>query len=392
METNGMEVKMNVCAGLDVHAKTVVACVLTGSLNSLRAKKEIRTFGTRTFELRQLGEWLREKNVEKVIMESTGQYWCPIWNVLETFELNLSLANPQRIKGIPGRKTDQKDSEWIAQLGRLGLVASSYIPSREIQELRSLTRTRKSYINERTQHRNRVQNVLQHANIKLADFITDIFTGSGMRCLKILLNGEKITEERIRQILSKRCKHSASDIAEAMSGTLSRNQRILLESHLRSIERIDEEIHVLNEAIEEITSGYGEIMGALQTIPGVKKTGAEIILAEIGPNVEQFSSAKQLAKWAGLCPGSYESGGVRKSAHITSGNKYLKTILYQCGGTAGRSNNPTFSEFYHRISSRGSKKKAMIACAHKILRIVYKILSEQTNRVNEKSSLDAANI
>lgn len=142
METNEMEVKMNVCAGLDVHAKMVVACVLTGSLNSLRAKKEIRTFGTWTFELRQLGKWLREKNVEKVIMESTGQYWCPILNVLEAFDLNLSLANPQRIKGIPGRKTDQKDSEWIAQLGRLGLVASSYIPSQEIQELRSLTRTR----------------------------------------------------------------------------------------------------------------------------------------------------------------------------------------------------------------------------------------------------------
>lgn len=390
METNTMEVKLTVCAGLDVHAKTVVACVLTGSLNSLRAKKESRTFGTRTFELRQLGEWLVEKEVEKVILESTGQYWCPIWNVLETFELNLSLANPQRIKGIPGRKTDQKDSEWIAQLGRLGLVASSYIPSREIQELRSLTRTRKSYINERTQHRNRVQNVLQHANIKLADFITDIFNGSGKRCLELLLTGEKITEQLIRLTISKRCIHSPKDIAESMNGTISNTQRILLESHLRSIERIDDEINVLNKAIGEITSKYAEIMEALQTVPGVKKTGAEVILAEVGPNVEQFADAKQLAKWAGLCPGSYESGGVRKSAHITSGNKYLKTILYQCGGTAGRSNNPTFSEFYDRISRRGSKKKAIIACAHKILRIVYKILSEQTNRENEKTLLAAA--
>lgn len=390
METNTMEVKLTVCAGLDVHAKTVVACVLTGSLNSLRAKKESRTFGTRTFELRQLGEWLVEKKVEKVILESTGQYWCPIWNVLETFELNLSLANPQRIKGIPGRKTDQKDSEWIAQLGRLGLVASSYIPSREIQELRSLTRTRKSYINERTQHRNRVQNVLQHANIKLADFITDIFNGSGKRCLELLLTGEKITEQLIRQTISKRCIHSPKGIAESMNGTISNTQRILLESHLRSIERIDDEINVLNKAIGEITSKYAEIMEALQTVPGVKKTGAEVILAEVGPNVEQFAGAKQLAKWAGLCPGSYESGGVRKSAHITSGNKYLKTILYQCGGTAGRSNNPTFSEFYDRISRRGSKKKAIIACAHKILRLVYKILSEQTNRENEKTLLAAA--
>lgn len=384
METNTVEVKLNVCAGLDVHAKTVVACVLTGSLDSLRAKKEIRTFGTRTFELRQLGEWLAEKKVEKVIMESTGQYWCPIWNVLESFELALSLANPQRIKGIPGRKTDQKDAEWIAQLGRLGLVASSYIPSREIQELRSLTRTRKSYINERTQHRNRVQNVLQHANIKLADFLTDIFNGSGKRCLELLLTGEKITEELVRRTISKRCKHSPADITESMDGTISKTQRILLDSHLRSLERIDEEIHVLNEAIEEITSEYAEIMDALQTIPGVKKTGAEIILAEIGPNVEQFSTVKQLASWAGLCPGSYESGGVRKSAHIRPGNKYLKTILYQCGGAAGRSNHPKFSEFYNRISMRGSKKKAIIACAHKILRIVYKILSEQTNRVPKK--------
>lgn len=143
METNIVEIKLNVCAGLDVHAKTVVACVLTGSRDSLRAKKEIRTFGTRTFELKLLGEWLVEKNVEKVIMESTDQYWCPIWNILESFGLNLSLANSQRIKGIPGRKTDQKNSKWIAQLGRLGLVASSYVPSPEIQELRLLTRTKK---------------------------------------------------------------------------------------------------------------------------------------------------------------------------------------------------------------------------------------------------------
>lgn len=159
-----------------------------------------------------------------------------------------------------------------------------------------------------------------------------------------------------------------------------------------SIERIDEEIHVLNEAIEEITSEYAEIMVALQTIHGVKKTGAEIILAEVGPNVEQFATAKQLAKWVGLCPGSYESGGIRKSAHINAGNKYLKTILYQYGGTSGCSNNQTFLEFYDRVSRRGSKKKAIIACAHKILRIVYKILSEQTNRGKEKSSLDATNI
>ena len=175
-----------------------------------------------------------------------------------------------------------------------------------------------------------------------------------------------------------------------MNGTISNTHRILLESHLRSIKRIDDEINGLNKAIGEITSKYAEIMEALQNISGVKKTGTEVILAEVGPNVEQFADAKQRAKWAGLCLGSYESGGVRKSAHITSGNKYLKTILYRCGGTAGRSNNPTFSEFYDRISRRGSKKKAIIACAHKILRIVYKILSEQTNRENEKTLLAAA--
>lgn len=384
--------KLNVCAGLDVHTKTVVACVLTGSLDSLRAKKEIRTFGTRTFELRSLGEWLVERKVEKVIMESTGQYWCPVWNILESFKLNLSLANPQRIKGIPGRKTDQKDSEWIAQLGRLGLVASSYIPSRDIQELRLLTRTRRGYINERTQHRNRIQNVLQHANIKLADFISDIFKGSGLRCLELLLDGEKITAELIQKTISKRCKHTPQDIAEAMNGSFTEIQRIVIESHLRFLGQVDNEINVLNKAIEEITSDYADIMVALQTIPGVKRTGAEIILAEVGPNVEQFSSAKQLASWAGLCPGSYESGGVRKSAHTSAGNKHLKTILYQCGGSAGRSNNPTFSEFYGRISKRGSKRKAIIACAHKILRIIYKTLSEQTNRAKEKSLLDVANI
>lgn len=394
-----MEIMVERCCGLDVHQKTVVACTLVGTLSTSKPKRKIKTFGTRTFELKLLSSWLKEQRVTTVIMESTGQYWRPIWTILEQNSFKLVLANPQRIKGIAGKKTDQKDAEWIAELGRMGLVSPSYVPSVEIQDLRGLTRTRTSLRQEVTQHKNRIHNILQQANIKLTSFLSDIYGKTGRKLIDLLINGEKITEERITSIVHGRVKASLTDLVESMNGVLSRTHLIELDIHFRVIDCLEEQITILNLEIHHRITPYQELVSRLMTIPGVNQTTIEIVLAEIGPTIEAFETVKHLASWTGICPGSYESGGIRKGARITKGNKYLKTALYHAGRSAGHSKSDIFSTFYNRIASRGSKQKAVIATAHKILRVIYKtmeIYSEEkqhltlTNKKSYTSALDQA--
>lgn len=309
-----MEVMVERCCGLDVHQKTVVACTLVGTLTTSRPKKKTQTFGTRTFELKKLASWLSDQNITTVLMESTGQYWRPIWNILEKENFKLILANPQRIKGIAGRKTDQKDAEWIAELGRMGLVASSYVPSIDIQELRSLTRTRSSLIQEKTQHKNRIHNVLQQANIKLTGYLSDIYGKTGRILIDLLINGEKITEERLATIVHGRVKASIKDLVDSMDGVLTKAHLLELQVHFTVIDCLDEQIIELSKEIRIRTAQYQEIIALLMKIPGVKETTVEIILAEIGPDITAFKSAANLASWTGLSPGSYESGGVKHKA------------------------------------------------------------------------------
>lgn len=381
-----MEVMVERCCGLDVHQKTVVACTLVGNLSTNKPKKKFKTFGTRTFELNILALWLKEQRITTIIMESTGQYWRPIWAILEQNDFNLVLANPQRIKGIAGKKTDQKDAEWIAELGRMGLVAPSYVPSIEIQELRGLTRTRSSLKNQRTQHKNRIHNVLQQANIKLTSFLSDIYGKTGRALIELLIMGEKITEERISPIIHGRIKASTEDLVEAMNGVFSTAHLIELDVHFKLIDCLEEQIETLNSEIKKRIEPHQELVNRLKTIPGVKQTTIEIVLAEIGPTIEAFKTVKHLASWTGICPGSYESGGIRKGARITKGNKYLKTALYHAGRTAGHSKSDVFSTFYQRIARRGSKQKAVIATAHKILRVIYKTM-ELYSEEKEKMTL-----
>lgn len=394
-----MEVMVKNCCGLDVHQKTVVACTLVGTLSTNRPKKKSKTFGTRTFELKQLAAWLKEQHITTVLMESTGQYWRPVWAILEQENFKLILANPQRIKGIAGRKTDQKDAEWIAELGRMGLVAPSYVPSIEIQELRGLTRTRSSFIREKTQHKNRIHNILQQANIKLTSFLSDIYGKTGRALIELLINGEKITKENVAPLVHRKVIASIDDLLEAMNGIFSKAHLVELSSHFLILDCLEEQIEALSKEIRIRTKPHQELINRLITIPGVKQTTIEIILSEIGTNVESFESVKHLASWAGLCPGSYESGGIRKGARTTKGNKYLKTALYHSGRTAGHSKSDTFSTFFDRVASRGSKQKAVIATAHKILRVIYKtmeIYSEEqkiktlTNKNSYTSALDQA--
>lgn len=381
-----MEIMVETCCGIDVHQKTIVCCILDGPLDTNRPKKYEKTFGTRTYELRQALDWLNNHQVTDVFMESTGQYWLPIFNIFSEGPFHITLANPQHIKNVPGRKTDMKDAEWMAQLGRCGLIQASYIPDLEVMELRLMTRRRQAYMQKRTQSKNELHNVLQRSNIKLTGYLSDIFSKTGQALLRLFIDGEVLSVERVQACMHGRVKASAEDLLTAMDGKLSGINRRLLEDSLDEYHFYSRKIKRIEEDIERyIWEHFPEEYVLLMEIPGVKQQSAAVILGEIGPNVEAFQTVGHLASWAGVSPGSNESAGKKKSSHTTQGNKYLKTALFSSGGTAGRSRDPAFSSLYHRISARGSKMKAIVACGHKLLRIIYKILAERVHYDTEKA-------
>ncbi|MGX7076535.1 MULTISPECIES: IS110 family transposase [Globicatella] len=371
-----MEVMIERCCGIDVHQKTIVCCILSGPLETNKPQKHQKTFGTTSAELRAALEWIQSFNVTDIFMESTGQYWVPVFNIFSDSEIQLTLANPAHIKNVPGRKTDVKDAEWIAQLGRCGLIQSSYLPCAQAMELRQLTRRRLSYIQKRTQSKNEIHNILQRANIKLTSYLSDIFGQTGQALLSLFIHGEKITLERVAECMHTHVKATPKQLLEAMDGKMSKTDRRLLDDSLEEYRFYTEKIKRMDGDIEEfILTYFKEEYELLMELPGVKANSAAVILAEIGPDVEAFKTAAHLASWAGLSPGSYESAGVKKSSRTTRGNKYLKTTLIACGGIAGRSMDPAFSNLYQRLSARGAKMKAVVACGHKLLRIIYKVLS-----------------
>lgn len=381
-----MEIMIETCCGVDVHQKTIVCCILDGPLDTNRPKKYEKTFGTRTHELRQALDWLNDHQVTDVFMESTGQYWLPIFNIFSEASFHITLANPQHIKNVPGRKTDTKDAEWIAQLGRCGLIQASYIPDLEVMELRLMTRRRQSYMQKRTQSKNELHNVLQRSNIKLTGYLSDIFSKTGQALLQLFIDGEVLSIGRIEACKHGRVKASAQDLLEAMDGKLSLTNRRLLEDSLDEYRFYSRKIEQIEHEIERyILEYFPEEYALLMEIPGVKQQCAAVILGEIGPHVEAFPTVGHLASWAGVSPGSNESAGKKKSSHITQGNKHLKTALFSSGGMAGRSRDPAFSSLYNRISARGSKMKAVVACGHKLLRVIYKVLSEGVHYDKEKA-------
>lgn len=378
MEVFIMEVMIETCCGIDVHQKTIVCCILDGPLSTNKPKKSYKTFGTRTSELRQAFKWLEENQVTDIFMESTGQYWVPIFNIFSEGNFNMVLANPEHIKNVPGRKTDMKDAEWIARLGRVGLIQASYIPAPEVMELRLMTRRRQSYTEKRTQSKNELHNILQRSNIKLTGYLSNIFGKTGQALLQLFINGEVLTIETVTAQLHGKVKASPEDIFKAMDGKISRTDRRLLDDSLDEYQFYTQKImKIEKDILEYILDHFPEEYDLLQGIPGVKQHSAAVILAEIGPNVEAFRTVGHLASWAGISPGSYESAGKKKSSRVTRGNKYLKKALITSGGMAGRSRDPAFGSLYHRVSNRGTKMKAVVACGHKLLRIVYKVLSEK---------------
>lgn len=366
-----MQVVYERCSGLDIHKKTVTACVITPE------GKETRTFGTMTRDLLMLGDWLESRGVTHVAMESTGVYWKPVYNVLEGYEFELLVVNAQHIKAVPGRKTDVKDAEWIAELLRHGLLRGSYIPSRPERELRELVRYRKSLIRERTTVVNRIQKVLEGANIKLASVATDVLGKSGRAMLEALIAGQ--TDPVALAALAKgRLQEKREQLEQALQGAIGSHQRMLLRLQLQHVDFLDRQIEELSREIDERMLPFEESLRRIETIPGVGRRTAEMLLAEIGPDVSRFPSAAHLASWAGMCPGNNESAGKRRTGRTRKGSPWLREALVEAARAAARTRNTYLSAQYHRLAARRGANRAAVAVGHTILVIVYHILRNGT--------------
>lgn len=372
-----MDAMLRKCAGLDVHQETIVACVLKGELDK-KPQSEIRTFGTYTKDLEDLHQWLIEEEVEQVAMESTGVFWKCVWNIIEDEKYEIKLANAKDIKNKPGRKTDVKDSQWIAELLRCGLIEGSFVPDVEIRELRELTRYRRKIIQQASAEKNRIHKILQDANIKLTTDLSDIFGDTGRKLIEKIIEGKEITDEELFEITSGRGKTSLREklpqIKEGLKGTTRNHHRKIIKliyEHLKYLEREQEEIEKL---IDDACEDYKKEIELLDTIPGIDKDSAKAIIAEIGVDMNQFPTVKNLTSWAGMSPGNNESAGVKKNGKSTKGNKSLRATLNECAWSCIRSKKNRIASTYWRFVKRMGPQKAIHATGNLILRLCYHIL------------------
>jgi transposase len=369
-----METLQERCAGLDVHKDTVVACVRIATERS--AQREVKTFVTTTSGLLELHDWLQGAGVTHVAMEATGVYWKPVWHLLEdSFEL--VLANASHIKAVPGRKTDVNDATWIADLLAHGLIRASFVPPTPIQELRDLTRARKQLVHERTRHTQRIQKVLEDANLKIDSYISDLLGKSGRAILNALVEGYTSPDVLV-SLASARLKASRAELREALRGRVTKHHRFLLKLHLRQIDQIDQSIEELEAQARTAIEPFRHRVDQLTAIPGISETAAHVLLAEIGDDMSVFPSASHLVSWAGLCPRNDESAGKRRSTRLRHGAPWLKAILIQIAWPASRSKNSYFRALFHRLKARRGPKKAIVAVAASILTTVYHLLRDGT--------------
>ncbi|MBO0792324.1 MAG: IS110 family transposase [Ktedonobacteraceae bacterium] len=361
------------CAGLDVHKKNVVVCANIANAKGHR-HKERRTFTTMTPDLLRLRQWLKDLGVTHVAMESTASYWKPIFNVLEG-HLEVLVVNAQHLKAVPGRKTDIKDAEWIADLLQHGLLRPSFVPPAWQREVRELTRYRISLSEERSRLINRLQKTLEDANIKLASVVSDVMGRSARDMLSSLLAGE--VDPAIVAELARGCMRSKRDLlAQALQGQLKSYHRFLIAEQLADIDTLDDAIERMSGEIAERLRAYEYQIQRLSTIPGIKRRLAEVILAEIGPDMSRFPSARHVASWAGMCPGNHESGGKRLSGKTRKGSPWLRSALVEAAHAAIHAKGSYLSAQYQRLVVRRGGKKATIAVGHTLLVIIYHLLSE----------------
>jgi transposase len=367
--------------GLDVHKRTVTACLLKIGARG-EPSQEIRTFQTTTSELLQLADWLTQNDCQHVAMESTGVYWKPVFNILEGVCREVILVNAQHIKNVPGRKTDVNDSQWIAELLVHGLLTASFVPPREIRELRELTRYRKKLIQQRGDECNRIQKLLEGCNIKLASVATDVLGVSGREMLQAMVEGES-DPARMAEMARGRMRQKIPQLTEALRGAMSDTQRWLLGQQLDRIAELDQAIVRLDEKIAELFAPFAHLIEKLCEIPGVSRRIAEVILAEIGMDMKPFPDADHLASWAAICPGHHESAGKRKSGKTRKGNPWLKAALVEAGWAASHTRDTYLAAQYGNISRRRGGKRACVAVGHSILTICYHLISEPETRYSD---------
>lgn len=370
-----MEVLHERCGGLDVHKNTVVGCVRVA--RGGRVEKEVRTFKTTTKELLALADWLDGHGVDHVVMEATGVYWKPVWHVLDDGERELVLANAAHVKNVPGRKSDVSDCDWLCDLGAHGLIRASFVPDSPTQDLRSLLRTRKQLVRERSSHTLRLQKTLEDANIKLDSVISNVVGVSGRRMIEALVAGES-DPAVLAGLADRRIKAPPEVLCEALRGRVTRHHRFLLNLHLGHIDAIDEAIDKIDQEVEASLQPFCAAIDLVKTIPGVSELAGQTIVAEIGIDMSRFPTCGHLISWAGLCPRSDESAGKRRSTRIRKGNPWLKTTLVQCAWAATRTKTTYLHAQFLSVRSRRGARKAIIAVAASILTAVYHMLKNGT--------------
>jgi transposase len=363
------------CAGIDVHKNNVVVCIRCCD-RPRKVFEEVRTFSTMTADLLALADWLAEHGVTHVAMESTGVYWKPVFNILEG-GVHVILVNAEHVKQVPGRKTDVKDCQWIAQLLQHGLLKASFVPPEPIRELRDLTRQRTQLIQERSAAANRIQKVLEDANIKLASVATDVLGASGRDMLQALIAGET-DPAKLADLARKRLREKIPQLELALRGRVTEHHRFLLRLHLDHVTQLEELLGRLNVRIEEALAPFAEAATRLQAIPGVSQRVAETVLAEVGTNMDQFPTDGHMASWAGMCPGNNESAGKRRSGRTTKGNRWLKRILVQAAWAASHTKGTYLTVRYRRLAKRRGRKRALVAVGHTLLVIIYHVLKRGT--------------
>lgn len=398
-----MEIILKRCAGLDVHKRIIVVCVLLVG-DDWQVTKHVREFRTMTRDILELGDWLKQLDVTHVAMESTGVFWKPIYNLLDgSFEI--LLVNAQHIKNVPGRKTDVKDSEWIARCLQHGLLRASFVPKLAIRELRDLTRHRAQLASEKTREANRIHKILEDANIKLGSVATDIMGASGRDMIRHLIAGEN-DPAKLAELARRKLRGKIPDLKLALEGNMNDHRRFMLKTHFDHVEYIESVIEQLTRRVEQIMEpqqpsadppprhecdssapspskslpppSYDEAMAILDSAPGVDTAVAQAIVAELGLDMSQFPSDRHLCAWAGLSPGNNESAGKRKSGKTTKGSRWLRRSLCQAAWASVRSKDTYLCALFHRLAARRGKKRAIVAVAHSLLVSIYHMLTTHT--------------
>lgn len=363
------------CCGIDVHKKVVVACIRNGG------KTQIRKFGTLTCDLKELGNWLVENECEMAAMESTGAYWKPIYNIFELLSINTIVVNAHHMRNVPGRKTDIKDAEWIADLLQHGLLKASYIPTREQREIREIVRYRKSLVQERSREVNRLEKILEGANIKLSSFVSDLTGKSSRRLIEKTIEGQ-VTEDNIADLLHYSMLEKKETLLKAMDGVFSSVQKQLVRAILDHIDDMTRRIKDLDDFIDKQMKNCEQEIKRIDEISGIGKRSAQTIISEIGTDMSRFPTSAHICSWAGLCPGNNESAGKRKSGKTNKGNKHLKSTLIQCAKTAQKAKGSFFHAQYQRLVVRRGANKATVAVAHSMLIAIYNMLKKHVDFVD----------